>query len=282
MIEEIIVHGLILGGLYLLLSIGFSLIKGVSGILNLAHGALSLISAYIIYTLLPFGLGISIIVSLVLIVVISLAIYKTLIGPSREKGQTAAIITFALALVIQEVIKLVYGPEIKSIPNIVSGFTDILGFRVVNQRLLALIVAIVVTTILWLFIQRTKKGRAVRAVVQNLDVARLVGINVRNILMISMGISAVLAGLAAALFVPVYFISPTGWMILFRTFPVVVLGGLGSLKGSMVAAFILAFSEKIVEFTIGGGYIVQVITFAIMISVLFIRPTGLFGKLNQQ
>lgn len=278
MIEQIIISGLVLSGLYLLLSIGFSLIIGVSGILNLAHGAIYLISAYIIYSLLPLGLALSIPISLALIVVISLVIYRTLIGPLREKGQTAAVVTFALALVIQEVIRLIFGPEIKSIPTIIDGVTMILGVKVVNQRLLALIVAVSVTVILWLFIQRTKQGKAIRAVAQNLDVARLVGINIRNVLMISMGISALLAGLAAVLFAPIYFILPTGWTILFRTFPVVVLGGLGSLKGSMVAAFILAFTETIVEYTVGGGYFVQIVAFVVMISVLFIKPTGLFGK----
>ena len=281
LIEEIIVSGLILGGLYSLLSIGFSLIKGVAGILNLAHGALYLLSAYLIYSLLPLGLGPAIIISLVLIVLIGLVIYRLLIGPLREKELRAAVVTLALALVIQESIKLIFGPEIKSIPNLISGFSTVLGVRVVNQKLLALVVALAVTTALWFFIQRTKQGKAIRAMVQNMDVARLVGINIRKVLMISMAISVLLAGIAAVLFAPVYFISPTGWTILFRTFPVIILGGLGSIKGSFVAAFILAFSEKIVEFTIGGGYIVSIVTFAIMISVLFIKPTGLFGKTTQ-
>jgi len=278
LIEEIIVSGLILGGLYALLSVGFSLINGVARILNLAHGALYLLSAYLIYSLLPLGLGPAIIISLVLIVLIGLLIYKLLIGPLREKELRAAVVTLALALVIQESIKLIFGPEIKSIPNLITGFSTVLGVRVVNQKLLALVVAIAITTALWLFIQRTKQGKAIRAMVQNMDVAKLVGINIRKVLMISMGISVLLAGFAAVLFAPVYFISPTGWTILFRTFPVIVLGGLGSIKGSFLAAFILAFSEKIVEYTVGGGYIVQIVTFAIMISVLLIRPTGLFGK----
>ena len=281
MIEEIIVSGLILGGLYSLLSIGFSLIYGVARTLNLAHGALYLLSAYLIYSLLPLGLGLAIIISLVLIVLIGLVIYRLFIGPLREKESRAVVVTFALALVIQESIKLIFGPEIKSIPNLITGFSTVLGVRVVNQKLLALVIALVITTALWFFIQRTKPGKAIRAVTQNMEVARLVGINIRRVLMMSMGISVLLAGFAAVLFAPVYFIEPTGWTILFAAFPAVILGGLGSIKGSFVAAFILAFSEKIVEFTVGGGYIVSIVTFAILIATLFIRPTGLFGKSSQ-
>ena len=93
-----------------------------------------------------------------------------------------------------------------------------------------------------------------------------------------MGISALLGGFAAVLFAPVYVVSPGSWTILFRAFPVLVLGGIGSLKGAVVGAFIIAFTEKILEYTFGGGYFAQTISFAVMLIIIFIRPTGLFGK----
>ncbi len=278
LIEEIIVSGLILGGLYALLALGFSLIRGVARIMNLAQGAFYMLTANLIYSFLSIGLGTAIVISLVLTVILSLVVYKLLIGPLRERESEAALVTLALALVMQESVKLIWGPEFKSIPYVLSGYVTIIGVRVVNQKLIALIMAIVLVSALFVFIRRTRQGRAVRALAQNMEVARLVGINTSRVFMLTMGIAALLAGLAAVFFAPLYVVSPTEWVILLQTFPVIVLGGLGSLKGSVVAAFVLAFLEKIVEFTIGGGYLMQTVTFVIMLAVLFIRPSGLFGK----
>jgi len=278
LIEEIVISGLILGGLYALLSLGFSLIRGVARIMNLAHGALYMLTAYLIYSLLYLGLGTAIIISLVLIVLITLIIYKLLIGPMREKEAKAALVTLALALVFQESVKLIWGPEFKSIPYLISGYVTLLGVRVVSQKLLALVAAAGLVLVLWFFVMRTKIGKGIRAVAQNMEVARLVGINIRRVFMISMGLSALLAGLAAVFFAPLYVVSPTQWTILFQAFPVIVLGGLGSLKGSFIASFVMSFIEKIVEFYVAGGYAAGVVSFVIMAVILLVRPTGLFGK----
>jgi branched-chain amino acid transport system permease protein len=280
LIEEVIVSGLILGGLYALLSLGFSLIVGVARILNFAHGALYMLTAYFIISFLFLGLGPAIIISLVLIVLVTLIIYRLLIGPMREKGAEAALVTIALALVFQETVKLIWGSEMKSVPYLISGYVTMLGVRVVSQKLLALVAAAVLVSVLWYFIMRTKLGKGIRAVAQNMEVARLVGINVRRVFIISMGISGLLAGFAAVFFAPLTVVSPTEWSILFSVFPVLVLGGLGNLKGSFVASFVIAFIEKIIEFYIAGGYAAEVVSFVIMGIILLVRPTGIFGKSN--
>jgi branched-chain amino acid transport system permease protein len=268
LIQEILIGGLILGGQYALLALGFSLIRGVARIMNFALGALYMLTAYFIYSALSMGLITAIIISLIAIVFISFVIYKVLIGPLREKEAEAALVTLALAMIIQELV----------IPYDIQGFVTLLGVRVVDQKVLALIAAIVLVTVLSLFVKRTKTGKAMRAISQNLEVARLVGINISRVLMITMGISALLAGLAAVFFGPLGVLSPTEWGILFQAFPAIVLGGLGSLKGSVIGAFTIAFIEITVAFTLGGGYLQQTVTFLIMLAVLFIRPTGLFGK----
>lgn len=277
MIEQILVSTFILGGLYCLLALGFSLIWGVAKVMNLAHGGFYILTAYFIYSLLFAGLSIAIPISLVSIIIVSLVVYKLLIGPIHEKDMGAAVVTLGLVLMLQEIVNLVYGPEIKSIPYVVTGYVTILGVRVVSQKLLAGITAVALVAVLLIFIRRTKQGKAIRAVAQNMEVARLVGINITRVVMMSMGISALLAGLTAVLFAPVYFVSPTEWTILFRAFPVIILGGLGSLKGMLVASYMIAGIEYIVRFTIGGGYIVPTITFFLMLMVLFVRPSGLFG-----
>lgn len=278
MIEEIIVSSLILGGLYALLSLGFSLIRGVAKIMNFAHGAFYMLAGYMIFSALYLGLGVAIVISTTLIIVVSLIAYRLIIGPLREKESESALITFALALLIQEIVKLVWGPDYKSIPYMISGYVSIIGVRVVSQKVLALIAAIICVTVLFLFIKKSRVGKATRAVSQNIEVARLVGINVTWVLMISMAISALLAAIAAVFFAPLTVLSPNDWSILFHFMPVIVLGGLGNLKGTAVASFVIAFIEKTVEFTIGGGYLMQTVTFGIMLLVLFIKPGGLFGK----
>jgi len=181
-------------------------------------------------------------------------------------------------MIFQEVVKLVWGPEFKSVPSLVSGYVTILGVRVVNQKLLSLVAAAFFFSLLFVFVTWTKRGKGIRAVAQNMEVARLVGVNVRQVFMISMGISAFLAALAAIFFAPLNVISPVEWTILFQAFPVLVLGGMGNLKGAFVASFLIAFIEKVVEFYIAGGYAMEIVTFAIMAVILFVRPTGLFGK----
>ena len=277
MIEQILVSTFILGGLYCLLALGFSLIFGVAKVMNFAHGAFYMLTAYFIYSLLFAGLEIAIPISLILIVITSFIVYELLIKPMHEKEMRAAVVTLGLALVLQEGVKLVYGPEFKSIPYIITGYVTILGVRIVSQKLLAAITAIVLVAALYIFIRRTKQGKAIRAVAQNMEVARLVGINVSRVVMVTMGISALLAGVAAVLFAPVYIVSPTEWSILFRAFPVIILGGLGSLRGMLATSFLIAGIEKIVEYTIGGGYIVPTITFSLMLIILLVRPSGLFG-----
>ena len=277
MIEEILVNTFILGGLYCLLALGFSLVFGVAKVMNLAHGGFYMLTAYFIYSLLFAGLEIAIPISLILILITSFIVYKLLIEPMQAKEMRAAVVTLGLALMLQEGVKLVFGPEFKSISYIITGYVTILGVRIVSQKLLAAITAIVLVAVLYIFVRRTKQGKAIRAVAQNIEVARLVGINVSRVVMMSMGISALLAGVAAILFAPVYIVSPVQWSILFRAFPVIILGGLGSLRGMLVASFVIAGIEKIVEFTIGGGYIVPTITFSLMLIILLVRPSGLFG-----
>ena len=267
-----------MGGLYALLSIGFALITGVAKVFNLAHGSLYMLCAYSIYSLLFLGLGTAIVISLILTIITGFVIFQFFIYPLKKKNFGSAIVTFSLALLIQALVNIIWGPQIISNPNLITGHTIILGQIVTNQKLFSLIVTIILVVILGLFINRTKTGKSIKAVAQNMDVAKLVGINIRNTFLISMGISAVLAGFAAVLFAPVNSVSPTSWTILFQTFPVIVLGGLGSLKGALVGAFVISFTEKIIEFNVGAGYLPQIVTFALMLIIIFIKPSGLFGK----
>lgn len=237
-----------------------------------------MLCAYFIDYLSFLGLGTAIVLSLILTVITGVIIYQFFIGPLKKKNFGAAIVTLSLALLIQALVIIVCGPQYKTIPYVVIGYTTILGVRVVHQRLLTLVVSFIFVVLLELFINRTRIGKSIKAVAQNMEVAKLVGINTRNTFIISIGISAFLAGIAAVLFAPLDSVSPTSWTILFSIFPVMVLGGLGSLKGAFVGSFIIAFTEKIIQFTYGGGYLASTVTFVIMLIIILIKPTGIFGK----
>lgn len=279
-VNEIFVGGLILGGVYALLSIGFALITGVARVFNLAHGSLYMLCAYYIYLLFPIlGLGVSIVLALILTVITGILIYQLFIHPLRKKNFPAMAVTLSLAMFFQSLITIIWGSNPKAIPRLIQDTTTVFDVTVSNQELLLLMVTTILVVLLALFINRTRVGRSIKAVAQNMDVARLVGINVRNTFMISMGISALLAGFAAVLYVPLYSgVSPTIWTILFKVFPVLVLGGLGSLKGALVGAFIIAFTEQFLAYNTSGGDLAQVVPFAVMLIIIFIRPTGIFGK----
>ena len=280
MIAEIFISGLILGGLYALLSLGFALINGVARIFNLAHGTLYMLCAYYISYLFPIlGLEFSIVLSLILTVITGMLMYQFFIHPLRKKNFPAVIVTLSLAIFFQALVSLIGGAQYRNIPQVVTGYSWVLGVRVVNQKIVVIIAAFILVALLALFINRTRVGKSIKAVAQNLDVARLVGINVRNTFMITMGISALLAGFAAILFAPLYSGAyPSMWTILFQTFPVLVLGGLGSLKGALAGAFVISYTETIVAYTTPGGNLVQTVTFALMLIIIFFRPTGIFGK----
>ena len=177
-----------------------------------------MLCAYYIYSLSFLGLGASIVLSLILTVITGILIYQFFIHPLRKKNVSAAVVTLSLAIFFQALVNLIWGPQYISLPYVITGYTTILGVRVVNQKLLSLIVAILLVALLTLFINRTRIGKSIRAVAQNMDVARLVGINTRNTFMISMGIAALLAGFAAVLFAPVYVVSPTDGPYFFALF----------------------------------------------------------------
>jgi len=282
MVERIIVHGLISGGVYALLAVGFSLIFGVARIINLAHTAFYMLAAYLILTFAnSFGLplALSIVLSIVAVTIIGVFSYKLLIDPVRGHETTILIVTIALAIVIQEAILNGYGGGFQGIPSIISGYVNILGAKVLNQQILTFGVVLGILLSIWALLMKTRLGIAIRSTAQDREVSNLMGINVARTGMIAMAISVALAAIAGALVAPLQVLSPLMWTHpLVMVLAVVVLGGLGSIKGSLVGAFILGFAETLVVFLApSGAYLKTAVALAIMLIVIVIRPQGLFG-----
>jgi len=282
MIQNIIINGLINGSIYALLAIGFSLIFGVARIVNIAHTAFYMLAAYFIYVGFHY-LGMSPYISMPLSVLavglLSIICYKIFIQPIREHEAAVLIATIALAMVIQEALLISFGGHYLGVPPLVSGYATIAGVKVTYQHILAFGVAVLALFGVWVLLMKTKLGLALRATAQDREVANLMGMNEARVAMVTMGISVMLAGIAGAIVVPLYVLDPHMWMHpLIMMLAIVVLGGLGSIKGSFVGAYIMAFAEVLVVFLVPmGAFLKGSVALSIMILVLLIRPEGLFG-----
>jgi branched-chain amino acid transport system permease protein len=282
MIQNIIINGLINGSIYALLAIGFSLVFGVARIVNIAHTAFYMLAAYLIYVGFHY-LGISpyvaMPVSIIVVGFLGVLSYKLFINPIREHEAAVLIATIALAMVIQEALLIGFGGHYLGVPPLVSGYATIAGVKVTYQHILALLVALMALVGTWALMMKTRLGLALRATAQDREVANLMGMNEARVAMLTMGISVMMAALAGAIVVPLFVLDPHMWMHpLIMMLAIVVLGGLGSIKGSFVGAYILAFAEVLVVFLLPmGAYLKGSVALSIMILVLLIRPEGLFG-----
>jgi len=282
MLQDILVTGLVNGGVYALLALGFSLIFGVARIVNIAHTAFYMLAAYALYALavkasLPLAAAIPL--AVVGVVAISVVCHKLVIEPVRQHEAAVLIATIALALIFQESLLIAFGGHYLGVPAVADGFASILGVRVSYQRLVVLAAAAVVLLATWLLLKHTRLGLAMRAAANDLEIANLMGMNVRRVATLTVAISAALAAIAGAIVAPVFVVDPFMWLApLVTVLAIVVLGGLGSLKGSLIGAFIIGFVEAITVFAVpAGAYLKGAVALTIMIIVLLIRPEGLFG-----
>ncbi|MBW2060120.1 MAG: branched-chain amino acid ABC transporter permease [Deltaproteobacteria bacterium] len=282
MILDIIVSTLINGSVYALLAIGFSLIFGVARIVNIAHTAFYMIAAYCIY-FATHRIGLhplwGMLAAVVLVTLIGLISYKFFIDPIREHEAAVLIATIALAMIFQEVMLLIFSGDFLSVPSLVKGYVLVLGVKVSYQQLLTIAGALIILAAVWMLLMKTRLGLAVRSTADDREVANLMGMNVARVAMMTMGISVALAAFTGAVVVPLTILNPHMWMHpLIMMMAVVVLGGLGSIKGSFAGAYILGFSEALVVFLIPmGSFLKGSVALSIMILVLLIRPEGLFG-----
>jgi branched-chain amino acid transport system permease protein len=279
---EILVYGAVQSSVYAMLAVGFSLIFGVAGVVNLAHTAFYMVGAYLIYTLFSLsGLNLifSLVVSVVLTGIVGILVQHLCIRPLIKSEYSVMIITVALAMFFQEVLLSTFGPVDRNLTNFYDATYKLFGMVTIDaQRLLTLIVAIIIIICLWLFIKRTKFGRAIQAVAQDREGSVFMGINPNRVYLQVMFISACLAAIAGAFIAPTLGARPHMWEHpLVRVFICVVLGGLGSFEGTILAAIIIGFTEVVVAFSL-SAYLGELVAVAIILFVLCVRPTGLMGR----
>ncbi|MEW6273512.1 MAG: branched-chain amino acid ABC transporter permease [Bacillota bacterium] len=282
MLANIFVMGLLNGCVYALLAAGFSLIFGVGRILHLTHTAYYMLAAYIIFHLVG-AAGVSpvlaVFVSVLATTIGGVLFYRLLIEPVREHETTVLIMTLALAMFFQEVMLLIFGGHFRGVPAMVGGFTTIWGVKVTYQYVLSMVTIVFVLAAVWLLLSKTRLGIALRATAQDREVANLMGINVGLTATLAMLIAVALAAIAGAVVSPLYVLEPAMWTHpLVVVLAVVIVGGMGSIKGSIMAAFILAFAETLIVFLVpNGAFLRGAFSLFIMLVVLMLRPEGLYG-----
>lgn len=287
MLEGILVNGLVRSGIYALLAIGFSLIFGVARMINLAFTSFYMLGAYGLYTFASqLGLHplLAMVISLVLTTIIGLATYKIFIDRVREHHVTVMLITMAVALIFQEILLMIFKGHYLAAPTFVTGYLTVIGVKVSYQHILILAVVLVVLVGVWALLAKTRLGIAIRAVAQDSEIANLMGINVSRILLITMAIASSLAAVAGVVVAPTLVLEPYMWTHpLVIIMAIVVLGGLGSVKGSLIGAFIIGFVETSVVFLLpSGAFLKGAFALAVMVVILLVRPEGLFGVVFEE
>ena len=285
--DLLIIFTLVKGGIYALLAVGFSLIFGVARLINLAHTGFYMLAAYgVWYFASQVGLGTveSIIISVVAVTLLGVLSYRFVIDRIREHHAAVLLVTLGLAMAFEQFMTLFFSGNYETIPDYVSGFVQIAGIRVLNQYVLALSVVAVMIIVVMLFLTKTKLGTAIRATANDAEIASLMGISVPRTLMITMGIATALAAIAGVVMAPSVIISPALWSSpLVMMMVIVVLGGLGSIKGSIIGSFIIGFVETLVTITLPqGGYLKTTFILLVMVIVLLVRPGGLFGIMLEE
>jgi len=287
MIQGFIIQTLITGGIFAMLAVGFALIFGVARMINLAHTSFLMLAAYgMFFSTYRLGLDIvwAILISLVGTTIIGLVSYKLFIDRIREHHVTVMLITLALAIVFQESMLIPFAANFREAPPIIQGFVEIFGVRITNEQMLTVAVVLVVLVALWALLSKTKLGIAIRATAQDAEIAGLMGITVSNVLLITMGLATALAAIAGIVVAPLWVVFPYMWTNpLITVMAIVVLGGLGSIKGSIIGAFIIALVETAVVFFLPGGAFLSVaFSLLVMVLILVVRPEGLYGVVFEE
>ena len=283
LLGQILVNGVLLGGLYACMAMGFSLVWGVMNVINLAHGSMIILGAYITWLICsvtgidPFF---TIPVSGAVLFALGYPLQRYLINRTVQASIfMTLILTFGLDMVLINVNILVFTADIRSVPVPYSGAGLRIGeIRIPYVRIAVFTFAIVLTLALQWFLHRSKSGRAIRATAQNPRAASVLGIDTDHVYALTFAIGAAMAGAAGALMAVIFSFSPVvGDGFTLKSFVVVILGGLGSVPGAIVGGTVLGIVESLTTVLLSPGY-KDAVSFAVLVVVLLVRPQGLMNR----
>ena len=282
-VVQAIILGVLIGGVYALMASGLTLVFGIMKVINVAQGALVILAAYLSYALFthlhvdPF-LSILVVTPamFVLGVLVQVVFVRTLRGP--DASELSLLVTWALALGIEGVLSVIFKTTFRATnPSYANRSWDVLGYQVSEVRVLAFCASAVLLLLLSVLLTRTRFGRSVRATVQNPTAAALLGVDERRVSTIGFGIGVSMAAAAGAVYGVLYPFNPgSHYDLISRLLSIVVLGGLGSLGGAVVAALLMGVTEAVVAIEISPTW-AAFSFFVVLLVVLLVRPQGIFG-----
>jgi branched-subunit amino acid ABC-type transport system permease component len=286
-VVAIIVTTIVFGSIYGLVSIGMTLIYGTLRILDMSQGSMVMIGSFVgwgILTIATWNPLVAILVAFVVTFVLGTFTELISVQPlMSRRGEidfemVTFITTFAVAIVFANVALQVFGPFQKNVPPLIHGGVSLLGVHLDYHSMLMALTSVVLMVGLGLFLSRTRWGFAVRSVAQDLDAARLMGVPVNRLYPLTMGLASGLAGIGGVFLGALYFASPVaGDLPLLTALIVVIFGGLGSLKGTLYAAYIIGFIQALAMVLIGTTWSLPIL-YGVILLVLIFRPYGLFGN----
>jgi branched-chain amino acid transport system permease protein len=282
-IYQAIVDGILVGGVYALMAVGLTLIFGVLDIINIAQGIMVILGAYLSYELaarlnidLFLGLLITVPAMFVIGVVIQWAFIRPLHG--RERTSMTLLVSYAVALIIEGILYQIFGADDRQLnASYVTSSVHVFGFYLPYIYLYGFALALVLVAALYILLYRTKFGRSVRATMQDQTAARLVGININRVAAITYGIGVAVTAAGGMVFGATNAFDPnSGYDLISRLLAIIILGGLGSIGGALVASIFMLTLESLVDIWQPTWAIV--VFYAALVLVLLIRPTGFFGR----
>ena len=268
-----------------LVAVGLVLIFGVMGVLNFAHGELFMLGAYVVvalYTGLQMPYVLVAALALVFVGCVGLLMEFTMFRPLRDNPLGGLVASIGFLMIMQALVSIGFGVRMEHVPPVTQ---DVIVFsdkvRLPVHRLVVILAAVAFLGALWVFLKKTRFGWALRASAQDPEAASLQGISIRQVSMIAMFIGGALAGIAGSLTAPLISVNPhMGHSVIVSAFIVIIVGGVGSLEGAAIAAIAYAFIHTIVT-TYWDGVIADIVGLSLMLFVLIVKPTGLFGTADR-
>jgi len=280
-----VANGLSIGVAVILMALGLTIIFGLLDVINMAHGEFYAVGAYLSISLLAAGVPfwLALVLTPLVMVPLGYAAERLLVQRvfhRKDRHILTLLLTFGLAIIMEDALRLIFGPNTMRPETPIAGASELLGVVLPNYRLFLLGVGSVLIAATWLLVYRTPFGAMVRAAAFDRDMASSLGVPVRTVYAATFAFGVALAGLSGALLAPVYSAFPTmGKDFVLMAFSVVIVGGMGSIQGAVVAGLLLTQVQAISSLYISPVWS-EPLVFAIMVLVLMVRPQGLFGRLG--
>jgi branched-chain amino acid transport system permease protein len=278
---QVVISGLLLGGVYALFAAGMNMIFGVLRVINLAHGELMMLGAYTTFWLHAVaGVNplLSIPISALVMFSLGAVIERTMI--ERVVGQpllSSLLLTFGLSTLFMGTALSLWTANFRSVPYL-TGAVNLFGINLSQSRLVAFAIALAITGLTYGFLRFTTFGKAIRATAQNAEVAQVCGVNVGRVRLVTFALGSAMAAVAGSLIAMIFTISPEmGRMFIGRAFAIVVLGGLGSFVGAFLGALVLGVVETLAAY-VTSTQLAEGVSYAVLVLVLLLRPSGFFGE----